>query len=171
MSNETNIKNYIEAICFAAADPVSIDDIAEALGLDKGLVFNTVMQLAAEYDERMSGIRLLIVTNTVQMSTREEYAEQIDAVLSPIKRNAVSKSAIEVLSIIAYKQPITRAEINDIRGVRSDYYVSLLLDKGLIEIIGQKDTVGRPNLYGTTNLFLRDFNLSSLEELPGISES
>lgn len=100
------------------------------------------------------------------MCTNEKYKAQLEDLLNPVQKKSLSQASLEVLSIIAYKQPITRAEIEEIRGVKCDYSVMWLLQKGLIQEMGRKETLGRPMLFGTTDLFLRHFGLSSLNELP-----
>lgn len=163
---EYNLKNILEALLFAAGDPISTRELAESLDVDRGDVMRALDELAQEYAQQMRGIRLVFMDDKVQMSTREMYAPTVEDVLAPIRIQSLTQSAIEVLSIVAYKQPVTRGEIADIRGVRSDYVIGSLLRKGLIREAGKKDTIGHPTLFRTTDLFLRDFNLSDLTQLP-----
>lgn len=147
---------------------MAIKDIAGALEEEKKDVLEAITLLADEYENNRRGVRLVVINNMVQMASREEYASAIEAVLAPVRKQALSRSILETLSIVAYKQPITRTEIAQIRGVRCDYAMNILLKRELIEEVGRKDALGRPILYGTTELFLRDFNLKSITQLPSV---
>ena len=113
-----------------------------------------------------SGIVLLEFNDKLQLSSNANYAETVSLVLNPIRERNLSKATLETIAIIAYKQPITRLEIEEIRGVSCDYAISILLEHNLIEVVGRKDAVGRPILFGTTDEFLKRFNLKSIDELP-----
>ena len=164
----SDLKNKIEAILFVAGDIIDINDIA--IGLDNPLaeVKKQVAILSDEYNFRDAGIKIIWVKDGVQMSTREKYAVAIDKVLAPLKIASLTKSAIETLSIIAYRQPITRTEVAEIRGVRSDYSINILRDRGLIAEAGKKDTLGTPMMFITTEMFLREFNMNTIENLPSL---
>ena len=165
---ENNLTGTLEAILFAAGEPLEIDKIAEVMEIDEGGVLDTASQLQNQYDERKAGITILRLKNKLQMCTRKEYFSFVRAALE-IKRNApLSQAAFEVLAVIAYNQPVTKSFIEQVRGVDCSGVVSSLCEKGLIEEQGRLDLPGRPLLYGTTDSFLRCFSLSSLADLPPI---
>ena len=117
------------------------------------------------------GICLKRFGSHIQLSTRPDYAPQIEKLLQPIQKQSLSQAALETLAVVAYKQPVTRLDIEAVRGVKCDYSVQSLMNKGLIEEVGRKETLGRPILYGTTDAFLSHFGLTSLEDLPQPPES
>jgi segregation and condensation protein B len=160
----------IEALLFVSGDPLQIDDLVSALQIDRQQVEDALTQLCERYDAQNSGLCLVRFADKVQMSTRASCAPYIDRLFSPQTRQTLSQSAIETLSIIAYRQPITRAEVEQIRGVKCEYAVSSLQSKGLICEVGRRETLGRPILYGTTDEFLRRFDLQDLEQLPNKEE-
>jgi segregation and condensation protein B len=122
--------------------------------------------LQREKKENGDGIQVLIFNEKAQLCSNKDYAEQISVVLNPIKEKMLTKIVLEVCGIIAYKQPITRLEVENIRGANCDYAVNVLLENNLIEVVGRKDAVGKPLLFGTTDNFLKKFNLSSISDLP-----
>lgn len=169
LTNE-QIRAACEAILFASGEPVEAARIAEALELDIEAVTGALWELAASLDERGSGICLLRLGSKYQLCSRVEYAQQVRSVLD-IKKNApLSPAAFEVLAVVAYNQPVTKAYIEQIRGVDCSGVVSTLCQKGLLEEKGRLDLPGRPLLYGTTPDFLRCFCLSSLADLPELPE-
>ncbi len=169
LTNE-QIRASCEAILFASGEPVEAARIAEALELDIELVTGALWELARSLDERESGICLLRLGSKYQLCSRVEYAQQVRSVLD-IKKNApLSPAAFEVLAVVAYNQPVTKAYIEQIRGVDCSGVVSTLCQKGLLEEKGRLDLPGRPLLYGTTPDFLRCFCLSSLADLPELPE-
>jgi len=161
-----NLKNILEAILFASGDPIAISVLSTSLEISVKDVSEAITELQSEYKQNNRGISIIIMDSTVQMTTNEVYANLVEEVLSPIRSEKLTKSAIEVLSIVAYRQPITRGEIAEIRGVRSDYLINTLLRKDLIRESGKKDTLGHPSLFTTTEIFLRDFNLKDISQLP-----
>lgn len=162
-----NLSKIIEGILFVAGEAVSFMDIAEKLELDKAEVEQAVKDLQAEKQNDHSGVQVLIFNEKAQLCSNKEYADTISVVLNPIKEKMLTKIVLEVCGIIAYKQPITRLEIENIRGgANCDYAISTLLDNNLIEVVGRKDAVGKPLLFGTTDNFLKKFNISSLSDLP-----
>ncbi|MCX7014506.1 MAG: SMC-Scp complex subunit ScpB [Candidatus Sumerlaeota bacterium] len=163
-------KRIIEALLFASGEPVSARRLANALGVDTDAVHRLATQLADELTAQGRGIQVVEVAGWFQVSTRPEMAEWILRLLRHRKRSPLSPAALETLAIIAYKQPIIRAEIEAIRGVESGGVVRTLLDLGLIEIKGRKEILGRPQMFGTTDAFLRAFGLRRLEDLPSIQE-
>lgn len=169
LTNE-QIRAACEAILFASGEPVEAVRIAEALELDIEVVTGALWELTRSLDERGSGICLLRLGSKYQLCSRVEYAQQVRSVLD-IKKNApLSPAAFEVLAVVAYNQPVTKAYIEQIRGVDCSGVVSTLCQKGLLEEKGRLDLPGRPLLYGTTPDFLRCFCLSSLADLPELPE-
>ena len=166
METKDNLKNILEAILFASGDPLSISVLGSSLEIDIKDVSSAIAELQNEYKENNRGISVVVMDSAVQMTTNEAYANLVEEVLSPIRSEKLTKSAIEVLSIVAYRQPITRGEIAEIRGVRSDYLINTLLKKNLIRECGRKDALGHPSLFATTEIFLRDFNLKDISQLP-----
>lgn len=161
-----NLKEIIKAILFISGDGVEIDTIMEKLEIDKKTFNKTIDEIKKDYDD-FSGIKLIEYKNKIQLCSNPLYAEQISTVLNPIREKALTKAALETIAIIAYKQPITKLEIEEIRKINSaDYAIQVLLDNKLIEVVGRKDAVGKPYLFGTTDEFLKRFNLKNIDELP-----
>ena len=167
-------KNYLmsalEAILFASGEPVPAARIAQVLGADEEEVLAAADVLRDGYIERGSGIRLLRLENKLQLCSAPEHAQTITHALEQRKPPKLTPSALEVLAIVAYFQPVTRAYIDQIRGVDSSYTVGVLTERGLIEACGKLEVPGRPTLYRTGDVFLRTMNISSLEELPELPE-
>ena len=155
----------LEAVLYVTGDPLSQEEIARALDI-------TPMELepvldALERHFESGGLRLLKMDDKVQIATRQEYAPVIERLLQPVgRKTSLSQSVLETLAVVAYYQPVTRQEIEAVRGVQCDYSVSVLLERKLIVDVGRKDVIGRPILYGTTDLFLRHFGLEMLSDLP-----
>lgn len=160
-----NLEEKIESILFVAGEPVDISDICSKIDASKSEILSVTKKLQEKYGEN-GGVQLQIFNNKLQLSSNPKYADVVSLVLNPIRQRNLSKATLETAAIIAYKQPITRLEIEEIRKVSSDYALNVLLEHGLIEIVGKKDTVGRPTLFGTTDEFLKRFNISSIDELP-----
>lgn len=158
----------IEAILFVAGEPVNLTDLAHALDLTVSELVQELDALKEEYDRGARGMRLNRFGESVQLSTRPEYAPYIERLLQPVQKQSLSQAAMETLSIVAYRQPVTKTEIEAVRGVKCDYSVQSLLNKGLIEEAGRKETLGRPILYATTEAFLRHFGIESLNDLPDL---
>lgn len=159
-------KAAVEAILFASGDPVSIDRLALILDTDRDAILETATELALEYETRKRGVRLVRLGDGLQLHSAPEYALEITRALEQRRAPKLSQASLEVLAITAYFQPVTRAYIEQMRGLDSSYTVGVLLDRGLIEPCGHLDAVGRPTLYRTTDLFLRTMGVSELEELP-----
>ena len=162
----TELSKILEAILFVAGEPVQIAAVAAALEVTELEVSAAADALASEYDYNRRGICLKRFGSHIQLSTRADYAPQIEKLLQPIQKQSLSQAALETLAVVAYKQPVTKLEIEAVRGVKCDYSVQSLVNKGLIEEVGRKEALGRPILYGTTDTFLAHFGLSSLEDLP-----
>ena len=160
------IESAIEGILFAAGDPVGVERLCMALDLDRATVDSVCQRLADYYSYERRGVRLLRLENSYQLCSAPEYADYIRRAFESRRPARLSQPALEVLAIIAYYQPTTRAYVDQIRGVDSAYTVGLLLERDLIEECGRLSVPGRPILYRTTRTFLRSFGLSSLEDLP-----
>lgn len=163
MKNEEYVP-VIEAALFAAGFPVKFERLEEVLGLSHDDLLELLRSKAFEYKGR--GIRLVMFSDSCQLCSNEEYEKQVKSILGMRSGGALSNSALEVLAIIAYNQPVSKAFIEQVRGVDSSYAVTTLGEKQLIEVTGRLDVPGKPNLYGTTDTFLRCFGLGSLDELP-----
>ena len=161
----------LEAILFAAGEPVDVDRICLTLEMDKETVNAVCQRLADRYSYERRGLRLIRMDNTYQLCSAPEYADLIRKTFESRKPAKLSQPALEVLSIIAYYQPVTRAYVDQVRGVDSSYTVGLLLERELIEEAGRLAVPGRPIQYRTTKNFLRSFGMSSLDELPELPSS
>ena len=160
-----NLDNILESLLFVAGEPVAISDITAKLDVTKNDIEKAAKRLQQKYDDNC-GINLLMFNSKLQFSSNPKFAEPVSTVLNPIRQRNLTKATMETASIIAYKQPITRMEIEEIRGVGCDYAINILLEHKLIEVVGRKDTVGHPALFGTTDEFLKRFDISSIDELP-----
>ena len=160
------IEAAVEGILFASGEPVAVDRICVALDMDRPTVELVLQRLQDYYSYERRGIRLLKMEDSYQLCSAPEYGDQIRKAFESRKPAKLSQPALEVLTIIAYYQPTTRAYVDQIRGVDSSYTVGLLLDRHLIEECGRLQVPGRPRLYRTTQSFLRAFHLNSLEDLP-----
>lgn len=166
--------NIVEALIFSSDEPLSQNEIIRAIkGLDGEEIEITPSEIEAtvnELNEKYDGVeipfRILKVANGYIFATREEYAKYIGFLSSEKTKRRLSQAALETLAIIAYKQPVTKPELETIRGVNSDYILNTLLEKKLITITGRAETIGRPLLYGTTDEFLKYFGLYNLSDLP-----
>ncbi|MEG0777586.1 MAG: SMC-Scp complex subunit ScpB [Oscillospiraceae bacterium] len=160
----------IEAILFAAGEPVPAERIALVLGIDEDEVFESAKRLADEYSFRQRGVRLVRMGETLQLCSAPEYAQSIVRALERRKPPKLSQPALEVLAICAYFQPVTRAYVEQVRGVDSSYTMGVLLDRGLVEPCGKLDVPGRPSIYKTSDLFLRTMGITDLSELPKLPD-
>lgn len=167
--NKSQLKEIIKAILFVSGEGVEIKDIAEKLGFEVAEIKKEVEKLKKELGDEC-GIHLISYGNKIQLSSNPQYADMIASVLNPIREKALTKAAMQTLAIIAYKQPVTRLDIENIRGVSSDYAVQVLLEHNMIEVVGRKDVIGKPLLFGTTDEFLKRFDLQSVEDLPDYEE-
>lgn len=164
--DDQELLGVVEAVLFASGEPLNVEDFAAALELPALQLQGALDRLASLYDYERRGLSLLRFGDKVQLATRRDYVDQVERVLSPVRKQTLSQAAMETLSYIAYRQPVTRGDIERVRGVKCDYTVSSLAAKGLIAEVGRRDTLGRPVLYGTTDLFLKHFGIQSLAELP-----
>jgi len=166
MSHIDERMSQIESLLFASSTPLKASEIAEVLGIDEATVVRLVNLVADRLREHRHGIQIIQVAGGFQMATVPENAYFVERLSHLGERSRLSPAALETLAIVAYKQPITRAEIEAIRGVQCAGILANLVARGLVEEKGRKETVGRPIVYGTTDLFLRAFGLNSLEDLP-----
>lgn len=164
------IESAIEAIVFASGEPVAVDRICMALNMDRTTVEQMLQKLADQYAYDRRGVRLLHLEDSWQMCSAPDYADMIRKAFEIRKPAKLSQPALEVLTIVAYYQPTTRAYVDQIRGVDSSYTMGLLQERKLIEECGRLQVPGRPHLYRTTQQFLRVFHLNSLEDLPEIPD-
>ncbi|MFW5779888.1 MAG: SMC-Scp complex subunit ScpB [Bacillota bacterium] len=165
------LNNIIESLIFAAGKGISQEEIKEKFSdqYSEDEINHAIDELKNQYSGSR-GIILIEYNNKLEFQSNPEYGNTLADILTPIKERELSKSLLESLAIIAYKQPVTRLDIEDIRGVNSDYSISMLLKFNLISIVGRKNTLGKPLLYATTDEFLKKFQLKSLEELPDYDE-
>ena len=169
-SDEGTLKGRIEAILFVAGEAVSIKDLARALQTGEKEIRSAVSALRDEYDYEQRGFLMKRFGDNIQLATRPLYAGDVVRLLQPVQQQSLSQAAMETLAVVAYKQPVTRAEVEQIRGVKCDYSLQSLINKGLIREDGRKDTIGRPILYCTTDDFLSHFGLEGLDGLPPMPE-
>ena len=161
----------VEGILFASGEPVPVERLISVLEVDEPTMESALKALEARYNDEKRGIRLLRVEESVQLCSAPEHAEIIRKTLEKRRAPQLSQAALEVLAIIAYFQPVTRAYIERVRGVDSSYTVGLLVNRGLVEFCGNLQVPGRPALFRTTKVFLRTFGLTALEELPPLPEA
>ena len=164
--NKKQIIAALEAVLFASGDPISVERISQTFEIKPEDVEKYIKELENKYQNENSGFYVVRLENTYQLVTREEFAPYIKKAFDIKRRTPLSSAALEVLAVIAYNQPVTRAFIEQVRGVDCSGVVSTLVEKGLIEERGRLELPGRPLLYGTTKTFLRSFSLNDLGDLP-----
>ena len=162
------IEAAVEAVLFAMGDAVSVDKLAAAIGHDTETTRKLVHQMMDRYNSREGGLEIIELEDSFQLCTRKEYYDTLIKVAKQPKKYVLTDVQLEVLSIVAYKQPVTRQEVEKIRGVNSDHALNRLVEYGLVGEAGRLDAPGRPILFGTTEEFLRNFGVRSTEELPSI---
>lgn len=169
LCDKDKLVDVVEGILFVSGNGVDLKDIAEKLEIDKKDVEKAVEELKTRLDG--TGINLITYRGNAQLCSNPDLAEDIATVLNPIREKLLTKATMETLAIVAYKQPVTRLEIEQIRGgASSDYAMQILMNFKLVEVVGRKDAIGKPLLFGTTDEFLKRFNLNSLEDLPDYDE-
>lgn len=164
-----NLKEVLRSILFVAGEGVEKEYVAEKLGVSMKELEKAVCALEEECSKE-NGIHLIRYKNKIQFASNPNFANYVSDVLSPVREKSLTRAALETLAIIAYKQPVTKLEIEDIRRVNCDYATQALLDQNMIEIVGRKDAVGRPLMFGTTEAFLKRFNIDSVSALPDYDE-
>lgn len=169
LCDKDKLVDVVEGILFISGNGVDLKDIAEKLEVDKKDVEKAVEKLKTRLEG--TGINLITYRGNAQLCSNPDLAEDIATVLNPIREKLLTKATMETLAIVAYKQPVTRLEIEQIRGgASSDYAMQILMNFKLVEVVGRKDAIGKPLLFGTTDEFLKRFNLNSLEDLPDYDE-
>lgn len=168
VSNKSTLKSIIEAMLFVSGEPLSLRDIS--INIEKTAKFTeeVISEMIIEFENSNRGIKIISINGGYQLSTKSEYGDYIQKLLKKNKRQSLSQASLESLAIIAYKQPITRIDIDEIRGVKSDSAIQRLIERELIKKVGRLDVPGRPILLGTTEEFLRQFGLNDLKELPSL---
>lgn len=167
--NLKEIAKIIEGVLFVAGEGVEIDVFKTRFDMNDR-EFNKCLDILREKYNESCGVNIITYKKKVQMCSNPDIVENISEILNPIRERSLTKAALETVAIIAYKQPITRVEIENIRGANSDYAIQLLQSNNLIEVVGRKDTVGKPLLFGTTENFLKRFELENIEALPNYNE-
>ena len=170
MAGKKTIKSALESMMFVWGEPLDVKEAAEVFNMDKKEIYPYFKELQEEYEQEGRGIVIREVNKSFQFVTREENIDYIERLCTPVKHKKLSQSALEVLAIVAYKQPVTKGEIESIRGIRCDRVLEGLSKKKLVAEVGRSDAVGRPILYGTTDEFLKQFGFSTLKELPDIAD-
>ena len=168
-SNKT-MKSALETMMFMWGEPLDVKDAAQILEEDAKTVMELCKELQAEYEQEGRGIRIREVDDAFGFVTFVENEMFVQKLCTPVRTKRLSQAALEVLAIIAYRQPVTRSEIDSIRGIKSDRVIDGLTNKGLIEAVGRSEAVGRPVIYATTKEFLKKFGFTSLKDLPEVEE-
>ena len=168
--NTQDLANIIEAILYVAGEPVTQEDLVRALDRPENEVAAAIAHLEMYYDIQRRGLRLKRFGGHLQLATRAEYAPYIQRLLQPVQKQSLSQAALETLAVVAYRQPVTRLDVEAVRGVKCDYSLQSLMNKNLICQLGRKETIGHPILYGTTDTFLSHFGLRALQDLPAPPE-
>ena len=169
-NSEGCLRGRIEAILFVTGEAVRVDELAKALNITVAQLDKELACLKDEYDFGQRGFSLKRVGQQVQLATRALYSADVVRLLQPVQKQTLTQAAMETLAVVAYRQPVTRAEVEQIRGVKCDYSLASLMNKQMIQEVGRNDTLGRPILYGTTDAFLDHFGISSLDDLPPLPE-
>ena len=170
MAGVKTLQAAIEAILFTMGESVELSKIAKAIEQDEQTTEELLQDLMKKYESKNRGIRIIELDKSYQMCTKKEMYDYLIRVAKQPKKYTLTDVLLETMSIIAYKQPITKIEVEKIRGVKSDHAVNKLVEYGLVEEVGRLDAPGRPMLFGTTEDFLRSFGVQSIDELPTISE-
>ena len=170
MTGNKAIKSAMESMMFTWGEPLEAKMAADVFNITKEEAYECFKELQAEYEQEGRGIVIREVNKAFQFVTREENADYVRRLCTPVKAKKLSQSALEVLAIIAYKQPVTKGEMEAIRGIKCDRVVEGLMNKNLIEEVGRSSAIGRPILYGTTDTFLKNFGFTSLKDLPDIED-
>ena len=170
MYSKKVMKSALETMMFITGEPLEVKDAAQILEAERSEVRELFRELQKEYEEAERGIRIREVDDSFGFVTYVENELFVQKLCTPVRVKRLSQAALEVLAIVAYRQPVTRSEIDSIRGIKSERVLDGLEEKGLIEIIGRSEAVGRPHIYATTKEFLKKFGFSSLKDLPEVAE-
>ncbi|HWQ97592.1 MAG TPA: SMC-Scp complex subunit ScpB [Clostridia bacterium] len=164
--SDPHLWHKIECMLFVAGDPVAITELARVLDLPMQKMRHALSEMEYSYKVEGRGVQLLATNDTVQLVSNRDYIEEVKRLVNPDETKSVSQSLLETLAVIAYRQPVTRSDVERVRGVRCDYAVTQLQKLGLIVEVGRKDVVGHPTLFGTTDRFLRQFGIHTVDEMP-----
>jgi segregation and condensation protein B len=170
MASKKAIKSAFESLMFVWGEPLDVKIAAELFNINPKDAYDFFKELSDEYDQEGRGIAVREINGCFQFVSREENAEYIERLCTPVKQKRLTQSALEVLAIIAYKQPVTRGEIDAIRGIKCDRVIEGRMKQELIGEVGRSNGIGRPVLYGTTDMFLRHFGFKNLNDLPHIED-
>ena len=168
VSKKNIYMSALESLLFVSGEPLKLKDIASMIECSISYTKEIIQELNKEYNKELRGIKLVQINDSYQLVTKPENSDFIQKILKTNERQTLSQAALETLAIIAYKQPITRVDIDEIRGVKSESAVQKLLERNIIKEIGRLDVIGRPILYGTTKEFLKQFDMETLKELPSL---
>lgn len=163
-----SLKSAIEALLFASGEPLSLKDLSIYLEEETEAVESVIHEMIEEYEKQERGIKLIFIKGSYQLVTKSENSNYIQKLLKKSKRQSLSQASLESLAIIAYQQPITRIDIDEIRGVKSESAIQRLIERELVKEVGRLEVPGRPILYGTTEEFLRQFGIQDLKQLPSL---
>jgi len=167
-SKKSSLKSIIESLLFASGEPLGLQDLVNHIEEKSKLIEIIIQEMMEEYEYSNRGIKIICIKGSYQLVTKSQNADYIQKLLKKNKRQSLSQASIESLAIVAYKQPITRIDIDEIRGVKSDSAIQRLIERDLIKEIGRLEVPGRPFLYGTTEEFLKQFELKDLQDLPSL---
>ena len=170
MTSKKNLKSAFESMLFVWGQPLDVKTAADVCNINRQEAYDCFKELQEEYEQEGRGIRIREVNGAFQFATTEENADYIERLCTPVKTKRLSQSALEVLAIIAYKQPVTKGEIEAIRGIKCDRVIEGLAKKELVCEVGRSNAIGRPILYWTTAMFLKNFGFTSIKELPEIDD-
>lgn len=168
MTSKKTIKAAFESMMFVWGQPLDVKEAAEIFNINWKDAYEYFKELQAEYEQEGRGIRIREINKSFQFVTAEENIEYIERLCTPVKHKRLSQSALEVLAIVAYKQPVTKGEIEAVRGIKCDRVIEGLQKKELVAEVGRSTAIGRPILYGTTDVFLKYFGFENLKDLPDI---
>jgi len=170
LSRKETIKSAFESMMFVWGEPLDVKVAADIFNIDRKEAYDYFKELQAEYETQGRGIRIREIDKSFQLCTWEENDEYIQRLCTPVKEKRLTQSAMETLAIIAYKQPVTKGEIESIRGIKCDRVIEGLMKKELIEEVGRSTGIGRPILYGTTKVFLKNFGFTHITDLPQMED-
>lgn len=170
MTTKKTIKAAFESMMFVWGEPLDVKLAAEIFNISRQEAYGHFKELQSEYEQEGRGLQIREINRSFQLVTKPENTEYIEKLCTPVKRRRLTQSALEVLAIVAYKQPVTKGEIEAVRGIRCDRVLDGLKKKDLVTELGRSSAIGRPILYGTTDSFLKNFGFTNLKELPDIDD-
>lgn len=170
MTTKKTIKSAFESMMFVWGEPLDVKLAAEIFNISRQEAYGHFKELQSEYEQEGRGLQIREINRSFQLVTKPENTEYIEKLCTPVKRRRLTQSALEVLAIVAYKQPVTKGEIEAVRGIRCDRVLDGLKKKDLVTELGRSSAIGRPIFYGTTDSFLKNFGFTNLKELPDIDD-